>query len=124
MKPIRLFFLVWLPVAFISGCSANDIEKVDVYKMSDFSTTMENSHVTFDEPEVVEVFDTAINQAKLEPGIVDMAEPEYKIVLGETAYFLWINPDHATIMNMKDTHRISTLSKSSAQNIYEILEAE
>lgn len=65
---------------------------------------------------------TAVN------GIVDMADPHYKIFVqsndGLTQHlYLWISPasHQITIMSSRDTHRIYTIPKSEAQFILETL---
>jgi len=50
-----------------------------------------------------------------------MADPEYKVELGDESYFLWVSEEYGTIMNLNDTNTIYTLSKSSAKTIKELL---
>jgi hypothetical protein len=121
MNRIPLFSFYCLLIFLLQSCSTNHIERVDIYIMNDFSNTKENSHFVYEDPEVILLFETAIDHAKQEPGIVDIVEPEYKFVLGEESYFLWISREHGTIMNVEDTHRVSSLTKKSAQGIYQLL---
>ncbi|WP_180320134.1 hypothetical protein [Peribacillus loiseleuriae] len=62
-------------------------------------------------------FDTA----KKELGIVDMADPHYKVEIGKDAFFLWISDESGTIMNLKDTHTIYTLSENAADLMNELI---
>jgi len=116
LLPVTLCFLL-----FIVGCSYENIEKVNVFEMESFSKVKEGSLRTFTDLKDVNIFEAAFNNAKKEPGIVDMADPEYKVELGSVAYFLWISEEHGTIMNLNDTHTIYTLSKNSAKAVYELL---
>ena len=105
----------------ILGFSAKNSDKVDVYEMESFSDIKQDSLISFTDPKIVSDFVKTFKNAKKEPGIVDMADPKYKIEFGQESYFLWISEDHGTIMNVEDTHTIYTLSKSSAKMIYELL---
>lgn len=118
---MKWFQFCVLLLFLLSGCSNGKIEKVDVYEMKSFSEIEENSLITFTDNKVVDIFINSFKEAKKEPGVVDMTEPEYQVELGEDKYFLWISEDHGTIMNSKDTHTISTLSKHSAKSIYKLL---
>jgi hypothetical protein len=89
--------------------------------MESFSVIKKDSLISFTDSKVVSKIAKAFNTANKEPGIVDMADPDYKVEFGEESYFLWISEEHGTIMNLKDTHTIYTLSKSSAKTINELL---
>lgn len=106
---------------FVGGCSSINIEKVEVYETESYSVIKKNSLISFTDSKVVSNFVKAFKTAKKQPGIVDMAAPEYKVEFGEETYFLWISEEQGTIMNSNDTHTIFTLSKSSAKIINELL---
>jgi len=106
---------------FVGGCSSKNIQKVDVYEMESFSDIKKDSLTSFTDSEVVNEFVKAFKKAKKMPGIVNIVDPEYKVEFGEESYFLWISNESGTIMNLKDSHIIYTLSKSSAKKINEIL---
>lgn len=89
--------------------------------MESFSDIKRDSLISFTDSKVVNNFVKAFNDANKMPGIVDMADPKYKVELGEESYFLWIYEESGTIMNLKDTHTVYTLSKSSAKMINELL---
>lgn len=66
----------------------------------------------------------AIKGAIKQPGIVDMADPQYKINIGDEIYFLWLTRSDGTIgtiMNFKDTHTIYTLSEDMTKELKGIL---
>ncbi|WP_262176656.1 hypothetical protein [Saccharococcus sp. Marseille-Q5394] len=122
MKRLSLFLIaVVFTLFFVGGCSSKNNQKVDVYEMDSFSDIKKDSLTSFTDSEIVNDFVKAFNNAVKMPGIVNMAEPEYKVEFGEESYFLWINEDSGTIMNLNDTHTIYTLSKSSAKTINELL---
>jgi hypothetical protein len=55
-------------------------------------------------------------------GDFDVSDPQYKVVLGEESYYLWINATYGSIMYENDSNTLYTLSKSSAKKIYDLLE--
>jgi hypothetical protein len=114
-------FLIVFNVFLIGGCSTGNIEKVDVYQMESFSNIKKNSLTSFSDSKVVDNFVKAFKNAKKDPGIVDMADPEYKVEFGKESYFLWVSEENGTIMNLNDTHTIYSLPKSSAKSINDLL---
>ncbi|KQL34912.1 MULTISPECIES: hypothetical protein [Bacillaceae] len=122
MKSLFPRFLFIILIALLTiGCSSQNIEEVNVYKMDSFSKVGENSLTTYTDSSVMKDFKNAFNSANKEPGIVNMVDPDYKIEFGDKSYFLWISDEHGTIMNTNDTHTIYSLSESSAKKIVEIL---
>jgi hypothetical protein len=106
---------------FIVGCSSGNIEKVKVYQMKSFSSVEKDSLTTFTDSKTVKDVIKTFNNAKKEPGIVNRADPEYKVELEDESYFLWISEEYGTIMNMNDTNTIYTLPKNSVKTINELL---
>ncbi|WP_419962312.1 hypothetical protein [Psychrobacillus sp. BM2] len=122
MKRLSLLLIAVVFTLFnLGGCSSKNIQKVNVYEMESFSDIKKDSLTSFTDSKVVNDFVKALNNAEKMPGIVDMADPEYKIEFGEESYFLWISEESSTIMNLKDTHTIYTLSKSSVKRVNELL---
>ncbi|RSD28677.1 hypothetical protein [Mesobacillus subterraneus] len=117
----KLTFILVMVVAFIVGCSSEPIEEVNVYKMKSFSETDMDILVKYTDSKVINAFIKAFNAAHKEPGVVNMADPDYKVELGDETYFLWLEDDHGTIMNMEDTNTIYTLSKRSAGILYKTI---
>lgn len=64
----------------------------------------------------------AIKQAKKHPGIVNVEKPEYKIKIDNETYFLWVDENSVSIMNLNDNHSLYTLTESSAKELKEIIE--
>ena len=116
-----LLMAVVFTLFFVGGCSSKNLQKVDVYEMESFSDIKKDSLTSFTDSNVVSDFVKAFNNAKKEPGIVDMADPKYKVEIGSETYFLWISEEHGTIMNVKNTHTVYSMSKISAKTINELL---
>ncbi|KIL51602.1 hypothetical protein KP77_11140 [Jeotgalibacillus alimentarius] len=122
MKKITIFIsLVVFSILFATGCSSADIEKIDVYEMESFSIIKEDSLTSYTDSKDVNIFIKVFNNAKKEPGIVDIADPEYQVQIGEESYYLWIKEEQGTIMNVNDTHTIYSLSKNSVEKVYDLL---
>ncbi|WP_438317031.1 hypothetical protein [Sporosarcina sp. FA9] len=109
-------------IASLSGCSKGmkEVKEVNVYEMESFSEVKEDSLVTFTKKKEIKQFKKAVNSAKKQPGIVDMADPQYKVELGGRSIFLWLSQDHGTIMDIEDTNTIYTLTNKSVKNVNNI----
>ncbi|TYS41906.1 hypothetical protein [Bacillus infantis] len=100
------------------------VKEVEVYKMASFSSMKEETKITFSDQRTVKAFKRAFKRARKQPGAVDMVDPDYKIILGEEIYFLWIDKKHGTIMNLEDTNTIYTLSWWSAVRVGGLLDIQ
>ncbi len=121
MKTFTRFGLLIGLILFLTGCSSASVDQIDVYEMENFLDAKANSLISYTDPQDVDLFVNAFKTAKKEPGVVDMAEPDYRVEFGEESYFLWISPDQGAVMNEKDTHTIYSLKKKSAKKIYELV---
>ncbi|WP_010094000.1 hypothetical protein [Ornithinibacillus scapharcae] len=114
-------FLIFLVLVFIGlmGCQgqAETIEKITIYDL-------ENSlnKLVLEDSETISMIEGAISTAKKVAGIVDMADPEYRMELGERTYFLWLDEKSGTIMNTVDTHTIYSLTDSSIKQFNELIQ--
>ena len=70
----------------------------------------------------IALFNTVVSDSTKEPGIGNVSNPQYQFSLGEESYLLWITVDNGTIMNVKDTHTIYSLSSSSIKEVNEFIE--
>ncbi|MGG0643525.1 hypothetical protein ABE021_06250 [Sporosarcina gallistercoris] len=107
----------------IGGCNTG-IEKVDevsIHEMESFSEVKEDTLVTFTDENEIKKFKKAISGAKKQPGVVDMADPHYKVELGGKSFFLWLSQDHGTIMKVENTNTIYSLKKKSVSDMNELL---
>ncbi|MFA9458446.1 hypothetical protein ACERJO_17005 [Halalkalibacter sp. AB-rgal2] len=67
--------------------------------------------------EDLDIFKSAVRQAKQEPGIVNVSQHQYQFCIDEDTYFLWITEDSGIIMNANHTHTIFTLSDQSVDEV-------
>lgn len=114
---ISIFLFAFIPS--LSGCSKGikEVEGVNVYEMESFSEVREDSLVTFTDEKAIKQFKKAFSSAKKQPGVVDMADPQYKVELGGKSFFLWLSQDHGTIMDVEDTNTIYSLTGKSVKNV-------
>ncbi len=102
-----------------SNTQVKTSEQISIYKME-----KETKQTVLTKKDDIKIIKKAINGANKQPGIVDMAEPQFKINLGEESYFLWITKSDktkGTIMNAEDTHTIYSLSENSSKELNKIL---
>ncbi len=126
MQKILVLILV---VGFtLVGCSQGQSNKSDDAQSeksseSNSETLTSTKVISLDlkEEEEKEVFTKAVKDSKQEPGIANMTNPDYKFNIEEESYLLWINNDSGTIMNIKDSHTIYTLSSNSVKEVFGIV---
>ena len=83
-------------ILLLSGCSS--VKEVHLYEAGSFTTVNEESQTTYTEPDIVEQFATAVNDAEQLPGKVDVAEPQYVLELDGESYYLWIDGNTGSVM--------------------------
>lgn len=122
MKKIFPLFIV---VYFILvGCtleSKNEIKEKATESLSETNSNKKMKYLELKGKEEIEIFERAVSNSKKEPGIVNMANPEYQFRIDEDTYFLWITEESGTIMNTKDTHTIYTLSSSTVKEVFKFI---
>lgn len=105
-----------------SACRAvEEVKTVSVYKMNDFNDRDEESEMLLTKPEDVSVFATAVDKAKRQPGIVNIAAPAFSFEMDGRTFYLWIGEEYGTIMNTEDTHTIYSLPMQNAEDVYEVI---
>lgn len=114
-KYLIVFIFLFAFIPALSGCSKGikEVNEVKVYEMESFSEVREASLVTFTDRKSIKQFKKAVSSAKKQPGVVDMADPQYRVELGGKSFFLWISQDHGTIMDVEDTNTIYSLTSKS-----------
>ncbi|RJX37269.1 hypothetical protein D3P09_23220 [Paenibacillus pinisoli] len=128
MKKVGLAGLVVLLLSLVlSGCasdSSNVKEKrtATLRAMNGLGDGTEGSRKAVTDPEEIAMWHKAIKDAVPEPGIVNMAEPQYQVELGDSVHYLWISEDAGTVMNTGDTHTISTLAPKYAKAVHEAIQ--
>ncbi|WP_246943326.1 hypothetical protein [Bacillus pinisoli] len=115
MTSLRTLGILFILIC--SGCSSERIEEVVVYKMKTSTIKEDHSIQEFTNELIIQEFIQAFRMANQEPGIVNMADPHYRVKIGEESYFLWIHEEQGTIMNWNDTNTIFTLSERSTLTI-------
>jgi hypothetical protein len=89
-----------------------------------FKLDKETKKIVISNKDAINTIKKALKSAIKQPGMVDMADPQYKINIGDEIYFLWLTRSDGTIgtiMNFKDTHTIYTLSEHTTKELKDIL---
>lgn len=115
-------FILFIVIAFaLIGCSQKPNNEVTEVTTKTHTETNADNEIELEGTEEIDIFTKAVENAKKEPGIVNMANPQYQFSIGKESYFLWITEDSGTIMNRKDTHTIYSLSSSSVKEVYDFV---
>ena len=96
--------------------NTESLEKIVIYPMKSKTETL-----VIEDIGSIEMIKLAVENAEKQPGIVNMANPEFRIEIGEETYFLWIDEKSGTIMNSEDTHTIYSLSENSIEQVNGLL---
>ena len=86
---LRLGVIILVLMLFISACSSDRIDKITIYKMESFSKVNEGSIIEITDSKVIKNIKQAFNSAHKEPGIVNMADPQFKVEIGTQDFFLF-----------------------------------
>ena len=128
-----VFALVTLTLT-LTGCASNDfrtdgIEEVRVSESDGFSSFQERDVITYDELEDVKVFADMIRNAEQQPGVVNMATPEYDVEVqyqDETVdrYYVWLGDlgMPTSIMDVNDTHTVYLVPADVTDELIRLLE--
>ena len=109
-------------VMIMGGCVSEDnVEKIEIVQMIGFSKVITYPSINITKTEEIEEFINAFNSAEKVPGIANTVDPDYQVIMGTENYYLWISDESGTIMNIEDTHTVYSLSESSAQKIFDLL---
>ena len=118
----------------LTGCGSNDfrtdgIEEVRVSESDGFSNFQERDVITYDELEDVKVFADMIRNAEQQPGVVNMATPEYDVEVqyqDETVdrYYVWLGDlgMPTSIMDVNDTHTVYLVPADVTDELIRLLE--
>lgn len=115
---VTLFMLL-----LVTGCTMDSLEEVHLYEMKSFAEMKVDSLRVITDSEEIAMWHKAIKDSVKQLGIVNMADPEYRVELGEKAYFLWIGEEGGTIMDMKETHTIYSLTQKYAIAVHKAIES-
>lgn len=117
----KMFILFIVIGSALVGCAQKPNNEVSEATTETNTETNAYNEIELEGTEEIDIFIKAVENAKKEPGIVNMTNPQYQFNIGEETYFLWITEDSGTIINRKDTHTIYTLSSSSIKEVYEFV---
>lgn len=95
-------------------------EKITITQMADANL----KKIVLTDKVDIENFYKEMKSAYQLPGIFDMAKPQYRILMGDELYFLWLSTadgTSGTIMNSDDTHTIFSLSESLTKELQDML---
>ncbi|MGM0837214.1 MAG: hypothetical protein ACQEV7_13745 [Bacillota bacterium] len=124
-KTLTVLFSLFIIVGCSKSNFPSDLKQVDVYEMASFLETERDSLLTFTNKDDIVLFTNAFETAKKEPGTPDMAEPQYKVILGDKTYFMWLPEEpgkmYGSIMDVTDTHSIYVLSRQSTDELVRVL---
>ena len=108
---------------FLPGCSRGGIEEADeitINEMLSFWDVKPDSTMTITEAEDIEILIEGIESAKKEPGMVDVMDPEFELLIGDRKFYLWfIGP--GSVMDQEDTHTLYTLKNGVREQFEEIV---
>lgn len=132
MKKTLILTAIGVLLFVLTACSNVDnsqkevtkVKSITIQEMISFKEAKRNSTKKISNIDDVKKIVDAFSHAFQEPGIVDMADPEYKVKIGKKSYYLWFSADGASaaIMNVEDTHTIYTMA--STEDIYTIIHAK
>ncbi|MCM3601029.1 hypothetical protein M3175_09825 [Robertmurraya korlensis] len=141
---MRKVILKALPLLFISvllyGCQFNenistnsatenllsidsDVKSVSISKTKGFH------EITFSDQKSLEAFHDIFSSAGKEPGIVNMADPEFYLKVNydnenHQDFYVWIGEkgQRSTFMKTEDTHTIYTVSEEKTDHLIELVQ--
>ena len=129
MKKMSLVLSLFLLLISLLGCQKNTEVKVDnpqintesLEKITIYPRVNSSETIVIEDTKTMEMIKEAVDNAEKQPGIVNMADPEFSIKMGEETYNLWVDEKSGTIMNTEDTHTIYSLSENSIKQFNELL---
>lgn len=125
-----------LTVGLLGGCDTKelvteDVTEVRIAESVDFGRFQEQEVITYDELTDVKVFADMIRNAEQQPGIVNMATPEYDVEVqyqDETVdrYYVWLGElgMPTSIMDVNDTHTVYLVPADVTDELIRLLEHE
>lgn len=114
-----------LPTVQSAEPIASSNEKLTIYKIK--AGTPKSDEVvsifkTVTDKAFIDEFVGAFKNAEPLPGAVKMTYPPYKVQLGAEDYYLWINEKkNSSMVNLKNTMTMYTLSESATYKLRQIL---
>ncbi|PKR79158.1 hypothetical protein CEY16_05240 [Halalkalibacillus sediminis] len=104
------------------------IVSVSIAKVGDYMDEIMSPHLTYENDDVDELktFANAITDAKEINGVVDVSAPDYSIELtfedrDVARFFVWLGADGGSIMNQKDSRKLSMLPEEIIDKLNQYL---
>jgi len=118
--------------SLIFGCQSKDNVSNATSDLKSVSVSKPDgsNEITFDDKESLKAFQNIFNSAVKEPGIVDMAPPEFYLEAiydkeNHPSFYLWIGEKgyRSTLMKTEDTHTIYTVSEEKTDKLIELVKS-
>ena len=126
-------------ILLLTGClsTSNEEEAVTVSVLSkgSISTSQGFGHINtdffaeYEDKATLHTLENIISSAVQEPGIVDMAEPQFDLELTYSdgsvqGYHLWVGStgQRSTLMKVTDTHTVYSVSKEMTETLRELVQ--
>ena len=133
----------------VLGCQSKDSKAIDAVKTNieqqseDKETLSSDGEITyvsiskfhgddtmvFDDEGSIEIVKSLISNAVKQPGIVNMADPVFKMIIvhedeSKESFHLWIGEkgQQSVLMNLEDTHIIYTISEAVTSKFVKLIE--
>ena len=122
IKPILILAIAIFICHFMFRIPA----EVKVYQFLQYSEVDPNSIRIIKNKAQVRHFTYAARFAKKQRGVVDMLPPDYKFILGDKQYDLWLDDQSSQgiLMKLPNSSNIYKISRYRSSKLLEILEAE
>lgn len=131
MRKLQVLSLLLVMLLTLTACQngllneeQQSAEKIVLHQMKSFGQVKENSQLEVTDEQTIELFTEAISHAAKVEGVVDVVDPNFKVDFGDKEFYLWVSPDHGSIMDEADTHTLYTLEQKHAEQLYSFLSSE
>ncbi|MCM3755970.1 hypothetical protein M3197_00570 [Sporosarcina aquimarina] len=112
-KSILIIGIVLL-LALAGAYYSQPKQHISVEQMSSFNEVVPNSKREITQPSDARTIQRAVRTAKKLPGVVDVADPNYKVTIGENEYYLWLYEGEkvGSMMKVTNTNNLYRLRSS------------
>lgn len=132
LKVVYVTFISVLLLGCQSTKSSNDNKLLidSTFKSVSISKPKGINEVTFEDQDSLESFQSIFSSAGKEPGIVDMADPEFYLTVNydkgtHQDLYVWIGEkgQRSTFMKIEETHTIYAVSEEKTDQLIELVES-
>ncbi|VDG98294.1 Uncharacterised protein [Lysinibacillus sphaericus] len=109
-KSILIIGIVLL-LALAGAYYSQQKQHISVEQMSSFNEVVPNSKREITQSSDARTIQRAVRTAKKLPGVVDVADPNYKVTIGENEYYLWLyeGEEVGSMMKVTNTNNLYRL---------------